>query len=241
MEKEHDIVRAVYAAKENNNAADDLIRRYIPYIRAESSKYMGRICTYGDDEFSIAMIAFHEAILGYSWDRGSFLSYAAMLIRNRLIDYNRKEKRHQGNLSLDMPDGEDGKTLLEQVADSRDLLTESQNLEATQQEIAELAGVLQTFGVSFADVADHSPKQERTKETCLSAIRYAMANRQLLDELLQTGKLPLAELVRATGCARKTLERHRKYVLAMLVIQTNGYEIIRGHLRHVWKQGGVRA
>ena len=241
MEKERDIVRAVYAAKENNNAADDLIRRYIPYIRAESSKYMGRICTDGDDEFSIAMIAFHEAILGYSRDRGSFLSYAAMLIRNRLIDYNRKEKRHQGNLSLDMPDGEDGKTLLEQVADSRDLLTESQDLEATQQEIAELAGVLQTFGVSFADVADHSPKQERTKETCLSAIRYAMANRQLLDELLQTGKLPLAELVRATGCDRKTLERHRKYVLAMLVIQTNGYEIIRGHLRHVWRQGGVRA
>ena len=240
MEKEQDIVRAVYAAKENNDAADDLIRRYIPYIRAESSKYMGRICTDSDDEFSIAMIAFHEAILGYSWERGGFLSYAAMLIRNRLIDYNRKEKRHQGNVSLDMPDGEDGKTLLEQVADSRDVFAEAHNLEATQQEIAELAGVLQTFGVSFADVADHSPKQERTKETCLLAIRYAMGNSRLLDELQQTRKLPLTELVRATGCDRKTLERHRKYVLAMLVIQTNGYEIIRGHLRHVWKQGGVR-
>ena len=162
------------------------------------------------------------------------------MIRNRLIDYNRKEKRHQGNVSLDMPDGEDGKTLLEQVADSRDVFAEAHNLEATQQEIAELAGVLQTFGVSFADVADHSPKQERTKETCLLAIRYAMGNSRLLDELLQTRKLPLTELVRATGCDRKTLERHRKYVLAMLVIQTNGYEIIRGHLRHVWKQGGVR-
>ena len=240
MEKEQDIVRAVYAAKENNDAADDLIRRYIPYIRAESSKYMGRICTDSDDEFSIAMIAFHEAILGYSWERGGFLSYAAMMIRNRLIDYNRKEKRHQGNVSLDMPDGEDGKTLLEQVADSRDVFAEAHNLEATQQEIAELAGVLQTFGISFADVADHSPKQERTKETCLLAIRYAMGNSRLLDELLQTRKLPLTELVRATGCDRKTLERHRKYVLAMLVIQTNGYEIIRGHLRHVWKQGEVR-
>lgn len=241
MEKVHEIVRAVYAAKENNDAADDLIRRYIPYIRAESSKCMGRICTESDDEFSIAMIAFHEAILGYSWERGAFLPYAAMLIRNRLIDYARKEKRHQGNLSLDMPDGEDERTLLEQVADSRDVLTQSQNLEATQQEIAELAGVLQSFGVSFADVADHSPKQERTKQTCLTAIRYAMGNRRLLDELLLTKKLPLTELVSKAGCDRKTLERHRKYVLAMLVIQTNGYEIIRGHLRHVWKQGGVRA
>ena len=241
MEKEHEIVRAVYAAKEDNHAADDLIRRYLPFIRAESSKFMGKICTESDDEFSIAMIAFHEAIIGYSWDRGAFLTYAAMLIRNRLIDYTRKEKRHQGNLSLDIADGEDERTLLDQVADGRDVFAESFNLEATQQEIAELAGVLQTFGVSFADVADHSPKQERTKETCLAAIRYAMANRHLLDELLQTRKLPLTELVREAGCDRKTLERHRKYVLAMLVIQTNGYEIIRGHLRHVWKQGGVQA
>ena len=46
-------------------------------------------------------------------------------------------------------------------------------------------------------------------------------------------------MVAGSGCDRKTLERHRKYLLAMLVIQTNGYEIIRGHLRHVWKKGGA--
>ena len=78
-------------------------------------------------------------------------------------------------------------------------------------------------------------------QTCLKAIHYAMENRALLDELLKTKKLPLTELVKGSGSDRKTLERHRKYVLAMLVIQTNGYEIIRGHLRHVWKKGGVSA
>lgn len=239
MEKDHEIIRAVYAAKESNDAADDLIRRYIPFIRAEASKFMGKLCTESDDEFSIAMIAFHEAILGYSRERGAFLRYAALLIRSRLTDEYRKEKRHQGTLSLDEPGNEDERTLLEQVADSRDLYEESQNLEATQQEIAELAGVLGQFGVSFADVADHSPKQERTMEVCLRAIRYAMENRALLDELLRTRKLPLTELVKGSGSDRKTLERHRKYVLAMLVIQTNGYEIIRGHLRHVWKKGGA--
>lgn len=239
MEKEHEIVRAVYAAKEDNIAADDLIRRYIPFIRAEASKFMSRICTENDDEYSIAMIAFHEAILGYSRERGAFLSYAALLIRSRLSDNARKEKRHQGVLSLDESGDEDERTLLEQVADDRDLFEESSNLEATRQEIGELAGVLQQFGVSFADIADHSPRQERTKEACLAAVRYAIENRQLLDELLRTKKLPLAELVQGTGGDRKTLERHRKYVLAMLVIQTNGYEIIRGHLRHVWKKGGA--
>lgn len=239
MEKEHEIIRAVYAAKEDNNAADELIRRYIPFIRAESSKFLGRFCTDSDDEYSIAMIAFHEAILGYSRERGAFLKYAALLIRSRLTDYFRKESRHTGNLSLDEPGEDDERTLLEQVADSRDTYEETHNLEATQQEIAELAGVLQQFGVSFADIADHSPKQERTMATCLAAVRYAMEHRELLEELLRTKKLPMAELVNGAGCDRKTLERHRKYLLAMLVIQTNGYEIIRGHLRHVWKKGGA--
>ena len=237
MEKEHEIVRAVYAAKEDNRAADDLIRRYIPFIRAESSKFLGRFCTDSDDEYSIAMIAFHEAILGYSRERGAFLGYAGLLIRSRLTDYARKESRHQGNLSLDEPDDGDDRTLLEQVADERDVFEESHNLEATQQEIGELAAVLRSFGVSFADIADHSPKQQRTMETCRKAVRYAMENRSVLEELLKTKKLPLAELTAGGGCDRKTLERHRKYVLAMLVIQTNGYEIIRGHLRHVWKKG----
>lgn len=239
MDKNLQIVQAVYAAKEDNQKADDLIRKYIPFIRAEASKFMSRICTESDDEFSIAMIAFHEAIIGYSRDRGAFLSYASTLIRSRLIDEFRKEQRHQNQISLDAQTDDDDRTMLEQLADARDHYEESQGLEATRQEIAELSAVMAGFGVSFADVADHTPKQDRTLQACLAAIGYAIENKALLDQLLQTRKLPLSQLVQGSGSDRKTLERHRKYILAMLLIQTNGYEIIRGHLRHVWKKGGV--
>ncbi len=239
MEKEHEIVRAVYEAKNDNDKADELIRKYIPFIRAEATKFLGKPCTDSDDAFSIAMIAFHEAVLAFSRERGAFLSYAALLIRNRLIDEQRKEKRHQGHLSLNASEGDDDRTLLEQVADHRDYYEEAHNLEATQQEIAELSMVLGEFGVSFADIADNNPKQERTRKTCLAAVHYAMENRELLDDLLRTKKLPLTQLVLGSGSDRKTLERHRKYILAMLLIQTNGYHIIRGHLHHVWKKGGV--
>ena len=239
MKNDHQIVQAVYAAKENNDRADELIRQYIPFIRAEASKFLGKLCTEQDDAYSIAMIAFHEAILGYSRERGAFLNYAAMLIRNRLIDEYRREKRHQGHLSLDAQDEDEDRTLLDQVADSRDHYEESHNLEATQQEIAELSAVMAQFGVTFSDVAEHTPKQDRTMEVCLAAIHYGMAQPELLEELLRTKKLPLTQLVKGSGGERKTLERHRKYILAMLLIQTNGYEIIRGHLRHVWKKGGT--
>ena len=40
----------------------------------------------------------------------------------------------------------------------------------------------------------------------------------------------MTELASGAGVERKTLERHRKYLVAMLIAFTNGFEIIRGHL-----------
>ena len=117
-------------------------------------------------------------------------------------------------------------------------MEERVRLQATRQEIAELSAGMAEFGISFSDVADNSPRQQRTLEACAAAIRYAAQNPQLLDELLRTKKLPLAQLVRGCSAERKTLERHRKYILAMLLIQTDGYEIIRGHLWQVLKRKG---
>lgn len=240
MQTEHQITRAVYAAKTDSGKADDLIRSYIPFIRSEATKFMTRLCTEQDDEYSIAMMAFYEAVMGYEKGRGTFLSYAALLIRSRLIDHSRKEARHQGQLSLDAENGgEDDRSLMDTLADSRDYYEESAHREATRQEIAELSAVMATFGVSFSDVADNCPRQARTMDACAKAIRYAGQNQQLLDELLRTKKLPLTQLVKGSGAERKTLERHRKYILAMLLIQTNGYEIIRGHLYRVLKKGGA--
>ena len=241
MQKDHRIIKAVYGAKKDPRKADELIRSYIPFIRSEAAKCISRVCTEQDDEYSIALIAFHEAILGYERERGAFLGYASMLIKSRIIDYQRREARHQGQVSIYAESGEDDHTILDEMADGRDHYEEAVNLEATKQEIAELSAVMARFGVSFSDVADHSPRQERTLEACTRAVRWAAGDELLLEELLRTGKLPMARLVQGSGAERKTLERHRKYILAMLLIQTNGYEIIRGHLRHVFKGKGGRS
>ena len=65
----------------------------MPFIKAETTKFLKRPPIEGhDDELSIAMIAFHEAIRGYSCTRGAFLKYAALLIRSHLIDFSTKPK-----------------------------------------------------------------------------------------------------------------------------------------------------
>ncbi len=239
MVNEHQIVRQVYAAKKDIYIADSLIRSFVPFIRSETSKFLSRICSEQDDEFSISMIAFHEAIQSYEKSRGAFLNFASLLIRNRLIDHHRREMRHQGQISLyEKYSDQDDRMILDTIPDRRDYQEESLRLEATKQEIEELSEVMKTFGVSFSDISEHCPKQERTLQSCAKAIRYAAAEEGLLDEFLRTKKLPMARLVSGSGVERKTLERHRKYILAMLLIQTNGYEIIRGHLRHVLKEKG---
>lgn len=239
MNEEHGILEQVYAAKESVQAADQLIGNYLPFIRAETAKFLKRPPEEGrDDELSIAMIAFHEAIGGYAKHRGSFLKYASMLIRSRLIDYARKERRHRQTVSLDAPAaGEESASLGETLPEERDHPAESAHRQATRQEIEELSRQMESFGVSLSDVADNCPKQQRTLQACRKALAYARENRWLLEELVQGKKLPLAKLSDGSGVERKTLERHRKYLVALLLIYTNGYEIIRGHLAQVMEGG----
>ena len=97
MNEEHVLVSQVYKAKEDMEAADRLIGAYLPFIKSETAKYLKRpLIEENDDELSIAMIAFHEAIRGYAKGRGAFLPFASMLIKSRLTDHMRREKRHRG-------------------------------------------------------------------------------------------------------------------------------------------------
>lgn len=236
----HDITRQVLAAQNDNYAADALIEQYLPFIRSETAKFLSRPPVDGhDDELSIAMIAFHEAICGYERRRGAFLPYAATLIRSRLIDYERRERRHRGHLSLNAPSGQDESdgTLMDTLSDPHDHSAALMTREATAFEIRELSGQMTGFGVSLADVADNCPRQQRTLDACRAAMEYAKSRPELLEQVARTGKLPMAELARGSGVERKTLERHRKYLLALLLICTNGYEMIRGHLHQVMKGG----
>ena len=237
MREGRDIIRQVEAARDDMQAADVFIRTYMPFIKAETAKFLRRPPVEGhDDELSIAMIAFHEAICGYSSARGTFFKYAAMLIKSRLIDYHRKEQRHSKVISLETPAGDDEeKALGDTLSDGKDHSEEMTVREATRKEIEELTEQMKEFGVSLTDVSDNCPKQERTLNACRKALNYARENPEIFEELLRTKRLPAARLCQGSGAERKTMERHRKYMVALLLIYTNGYEIIRGHLKQVMK------
>ena len=229
--KEHSIVFEVRAAQTDPAAADALIGQYMPFIRSETCKFTHAPIEAGhEDELSIATLAFYEAALSYQRGRGAFLPYAAAAIRNRLIDHYRVEQRHGGTVSLDVPAGEDGRLLSETLPDTRDEIAAYDLREATRAEIAEFGRQLASFGIGFSDVADNCPRQGRTLAACRQVLDYARTAPELLDCLAETGRLPMNELAAGSGTDKKTMERHRKYLVAILLAFTNGYEIIRGHL-----------
>ena len=232
----HQIISRVYKAKTDSHAADELISDYMPFIKSETAKFLNRPPDQSDDELSIAMFAFYESIRNYSKLRGSFLKFAALQIKNRLIDNYRKEKRNKGQISLDVSE-DDKADLKDTIRDEHDTYAENELREATQQEIGELSAQMESFGVSMSDVADNSPRQHRTLEICRKAIAFARKNPDILEEFLRTKRVPIAKLAEGAKVERKSLERHRRYLVAVLLICTNGYEIMRGHIMQVLKGG----
>ena len=235
----HQIISQVYKAKKDSHAADELIEAYMPFIKSETAKFLNRPPDKSDDELSIAMFAFYESIRNYSKLRGSFLKFAALQIKNRLIDNYRKERRNKGQISLDVSD-EDKPDLKDTIRDEHDTYQENELREATKQEIDELSAQMQDFGVSMTDVAENSPRQRRTLEICQKAVQYARNNPEILEDFLRTKRVPLAKIAEGANVERKSLERHRRYLVAVLLICTNGYEIMRGHIMQVLKGGENR-
>lgn len=239
MQKEHSVELWVLEAQQSAYAADALIERYLPFIRSETAKFLKRAPEEQDDELSIAMLAFYEAAMGYKTGRGSFVRLAAAAIRNRLIDHHRQERRHKGILSYHAPQQDREDPILDLVADEKDHTDELVIREAARAEITEYAQQLQAFDLSLTDIADNCPKQNRTLRTCMEAVQYVKEDPALLQQLLRSKKLPLNQICAQTGADRKTLERHRKYLMAALLAFTNGFEIIRSHIHqlHPGKEG----
>ncbi len=205
----------------------------MPFIKSEAAKHLHGPCPDSDDAISIAMFAFYEAILAYRSGRGSFLKLAATAIRHRLIDYRRKQARHQGHLSLDAPIADEEHSIGQQLPDRQADLEHHQDRWQAQLEIGHFVLQLSEFGLTLADIAENCPKQKRTMSACMQALTYARENPALLQQLLSTKKLPISPLAAGAQVDRKALERHRKYVIAILLAYTNGFEILRGHLQGI--------
>ena len=216
----------IVSASGDKNERGEIIIEYTNFILSSSSKVLKRQITTDDDAFSIAMIAFDEAMTKYVPDKGTFLSFAAMVIKNRLADHLRKEYRHTSSLpfsSLTKDDGE-GEELTFEVSDTRNSLTDA------ALEMRFLNHELEAYKINLEDIYKSMPTYASTRTTCMK-IAVHIANSGELTRILKSKKtLPVKRLIAELGVNEKILERYRKYIIAAVIILIGDYEHVKDAL-----------
>ncbi|QAY66689.1 RNA polymerase sigma factor SigI [Paenibacillus protaetiae] len=220
---------------------DELLRErfiedYKPFILKATSRFCKRyVNPQTDDEFSIALVAFNEAINQYSPHAGkSFLGFAETVIRRRLIDYVRKEQKHSSVVAYSAYEQEDEEQQLYNPLETRRALQhyeKAQVSHARRLEIAEYNEVLQQYGITFLELAENSPKHADSRQMLIGISKTLIRNNRLLEQLQATRKLPVKELTELSGVSRKTIERNRKYIIAVVCALTGTYPFLQDYLQ----------
>ena len=199
-------------------AREDFLESCRTFVFKVACKFSRRILEWGrDDELAIALIAFNEAIDRYREDsKVPFPAYARLVIGSRLTDYYRRENRAL-TANVPLPPPGDGLNEVE-FARAQEAYWEEVAAREREEEIKEFEGLLNAYGVSFEDLVKCSPRHRDTRCSLMLAARVLAEKSSLLEELREKKKLPLAELGKSTGIGRKTLERGRKYIIAMALL-----------------------
>jgi RNA polymerase sigma factor len=230
--------KAVRAAKDPR-LMEEFLRENEPFVLKCAYWAVHRYISKSDDEWSVAFLAFSQAVKDYSIDKGSFTLFAKMVIRRRLIDYIRSQSKYRAETSVS-PSVLDSETD-EEDADNTELGVRAaiyNKIEETPDdslklEIEAANQLFASYGFSFFDLAECSPKAEKTKKACAKAAAYIIRNPILLKEMRNSKLLPLKIIVNSTGVPRKILERHRKYIIAAAEIITGDYPFLAEYMRFV--------
>ena len=197
------------------------------FVLRTASFVVGRPVSRSDDEYSIALSAFWEAERTHDPSKGNLQTYAGVVIRHRLIDYIRSNRRYNQEISVepevfegDKKDEDEYDSL--QTAINKRLVQDLPDKTLTE-EIIELAAILQRYQIDFFDLPNACPKARKTRAICLKAARFVCALAALLERLRRTLKLPAAEMETGVPIARKLLDKFRKYIIASVEIEAGDF------------------
>ncbi|MBM7855276.1 RNA polymerase sigma factor [Desulfohalotomaculum tongense] len=227
------------------DAREQVLNAGKPFVLRVVSTFCQRKLEWGrDDELSIGLIAMNEAINRYSHHKQiPFLAFARIVIKSRLKDFFRRESKHNA-ISLE------NKT----VEGSEYLYSGAENTQAwdkhikelvdreRKEEILEFGKLLKQFDLSYEELVNVSPKHRDSRENLIRTAWQLANNQDLMSYLLDKKRLPIAELSLLTGVKRKTLERGRRYIvaLALLFYHRENFIYMYSYLKLTnWGKGGA--
>lgn len=220
----------VIAAKNGDTKIrNELIESNKWFIRKVSSYIAKRNLDWSnDDELSIALLAFNEAIESFDPDRGmQFYSYCRMLINSRLIDYFRKNGAR--SIPLCAMDENSLNNIENEEAISRYALSSEKEERAV--EVMMFNDELKKYGLSMNDLALNCPKHNDTRKQLFKVAFQCLKKGDIIESLNKKKLLPIKEIIELTGVKRKFLEQWRKYLIAIIVIiSSNEYSYLKEYI-----------
>jgi RNA polymerase sigma factor len=219
----------------DEEARNTLIETYSPFVLRIASQASRKYIERGrDDEYSVALMAMNEAIDRYDADRKvNFLGFAETIIRRRLIDHFRVQKSQSRAVpwtEFDVVDEEDNIVNYVEVQTSIEVHQAAAEQEARRLEIGEYAQTLHEFGLSFEELVELSPKHADARQNAMDVARAVVNDEALLRFVLEKKALPLKALEDRVGVSRKTMERQRKYILALVLLLHGDFHYLRSFI-----------
>lgn len=228
-----EIISSIQAGDER--AQYNLLKTYQPFIAKCVSEVCKRyIDPKQDDEFSIGLAAFNEAILTYSADRGSsFLSFAKLVVKRKVIDYIRFIQKNPIAASLDESYDEEQMENHSEIVAVKEIYQQEQDTWHRREEIAEFKEKLKDYKLSLAELTEISPKHRDARDSAVHTARVLFNDPELRSFVERKKKLPIKALVKKVDVSKKTLERNRKYILAIFIVLSNDFVYLNDYLKGV--------
>lgn len=220
-------------AAQNKHELNQLIIEYIPFIKKQLVGFGNQI-EY-DDMLSLGMITFASSILQYKDEKGSFLGFAAINIKHRLIDEIRKQKRYQEKVvsfyrEETQQDGMEFTLSIEAYDREEERLSLSMEIEQYSKDLSQV-------GLSFSELTKSSPKHKASRKQCFSLARKVIEEEDMRQQFLKHKTLPQKELAQHFSISVKTVEKHRRYIVALVLLLLGDYTYIQTFVSGMKEEG----
>lgn len=228
------------AAQQSEDALNQLVMQNNSFILRCASKTCKRFITVSDDEYEVALVAFCEAVRTFNAEAGGFSGFAALVIRRRLMDFFDSRSRRAREIAAGsaMTWDDEGDVPGGVLAEVQQKLVQAEfdASRGVREEIEALGGVLQAYGFSFFDLAEASPRAEKTRRACARAVNWMLAAVERLLNMRRTRSLPVSAISKALEIARKLIERHRRYIIAATEILDGDYPKLSEYMDYIKRE-----
>ncbi len=203
---------------------NELIENHMPFIIKSISDVTGRyVSCENDEELSVGLLGFHEAIERYDNEKGHFLSFAKLVIGSRIKNYLKGENKHQHSSLEELVD----KGL--QIKD--EYLEQKEDNSILVEEINKLKTEINSFGFTLEDLADEAPKQQATRKNAIRLSEEISKDEEFTSFMYLKRRLPIKRIVLKFSVTEKVVKGSKKFIISVVIIIDKNLSILKNWIK----------